>query len=135
MSDQSIPTWQDRMPAPHQQKYCTMNCGPHKGDKRSRAQRMEDCEDCDTITDHGDPIAARDAEITDLRAALSQRAPISDAEIHDVLCNAKLQIEYLHIKFSETETGNQAIAQIESILAAQGDMSAAIDRWRRRVEK
>jgi DNA-directed RNA polymerase specialized sigma subunit len=45
------------MPAPRQQKYCTMNC--------SGGQRP--CGDCGTETVHGDPISARDAEIADLR--------------------------------------------------------------------
>jgi|GEM_PF-2916075 len=73
MSNQQIPTWQERMPAPYPQKYCTMNCGAYKDDKRSRAQRMDECGDCVTVAVHGDPIAARDAEIADLRAALSQQ--------------------------------------------------------------
>ena len=75
MSNQQIPTWQERMPAPYPQKYCTMNCGAYKDDKRSRAQRMDECGDCVTVAVHGDPIAARDAEIADLRAALSQQVP------------------------------------------------------------
>jgi len=33
------------------------------------------------------------------------------------LCVAKLQIEYLHDKFAETGSGNQALAQIQAALS------------------
>lgn len=32
-------------------KRCTMNCGLAKGDTRTRAQMMEDCDDCDVLTE------------------------------------------------------------------------------------
>ena len=32
-------------------KRCTMNCGLAKGDTRTRAQMMKDCDDCDVLTE------------------------------------------------------------------------------------
>lgn len=65
----TVPTWQERMPAPRKQKYCAMNCS---GGERP-------CEDCDTETIYDDHVAARDAEIADLRAALAA-APLPQVQ-------------------------------------------------------
>jgi hypothetical protein len=60
-----IKTWRERMPAPRIEYRCAMNCWP-----RNPGQA---CGDCMSITVHGDPIAARDAEIAELRAELATR--------------------------------------------------------------
>lgn len=60
-----IPTWKERMPAPRIEMQCSMNCSPRGGP----------CEECWPVTVHGDKVAARDAEIADLRAALAGRQP------------------------------------------------------------
>ena len=33
-------------------KRCTMNCGQHGSDPRSRAEMMFQCEDCETLSEH-----------------------------------------------------------------------------------
>lgn len=55
-----IKTWQERMPKPRIAYQCDMNCSPRSEGK--------DCGDCMPVRVYGDPVAARDAEIADLRA-------------------------------------------------------------------
>ncbi|HCN89491.1 MAG TPA: hypothetical protein DIT28_09995 [Oxalobacteraceae bacterium] len=115
------------MPAPRQQKYCTMNCGPHNDDKRNRAQRMAECDTCAIETVYGDPIDARDAEIADLRAALSQRAPISDAEIHELWQQSysdTRKVIGFGVGSHDRTRLKHPVAFARALLAAQGDMSA-----------
>ncbi len=59
-----IPTWRERMPEPRTEYRCDMNC--------SRSKPSEECGDCLPETVRGDAIAARDAEIADLRARIEQ---------------------------------------------------------------
>jgi hypothetical protein len=61
--NQNIKTWQERMPAPRTEMQCVMNCYPRHGV----------CNDCEPVTIYGDPVAARDAEIAELRAACAHR--------------------------------------------------------------
>lgn len=68
---QHIKTWMERMPKPWWEKVCDMNCSP-------RPRRLDDCPDCISVKQYGDPIAARDAEIAELRAA-PEAAPSSAA--------------------------------------------------------
>jgi hypothetical protein len=58
---QDIKTWQERMPAHHTEMRCAMNCFPRHGV----------CDDCEPGKIYGGPVAARDAEIADLRAAIA----------------------------------------------------------------
>lgn len=59
---QTIMTWRERMPEPRIVYQCGMNCWP-------RSEGIA-CGDCYPVKVHGDPVAARDAEIAELRAAL-----------------------------------------------------------------
>ena len=59
-----IKTWQERLPAPRTVMRCTMNCSPS----------IPPCEDCLPEKVLGDAVAARDAEIAELRTVLAQRA-------------------------------------------------------------
>lgn len=67
---QHIKTWIERMPNPWWEKVCDMNCSP-------RPRRLDDCPDCVRVKRYGDPIAARDEEIAELRALIA--APSSAA--------------------------------------------------------
>lgn len=60
----NIKKWPERMPAPRKEYQCAANCYP--------SNPGPDCIDCMPVTVHGDPIAARDAEIAELRAALER---------------------------------------------------------------
>lgn len=62
---ESILTWQQRMPAPRAAFQCAMNCS----DAGMGRVLEKDCGDCMAIKVFGDPVAARDAEIADLRDA------------------------------------------------------------------
>lgn len=73
-----VKTWQERMPKPKTAWHCAMNCS---GIFNKPADF--NCGDCEPFTIRGDPIAARDAEIADLRAALrayGQRAAVAVPE-------------------------------------------------------
>lgn len=61
-----VKTWQERMPKPKTAWRCVMNCSGAFG-KVPEAN----CGDCEPFTVHGDPVAARDIEIAELRAALA----------------------------------------------------------------
>lgn len=60
-----IKTWVERMPKPRVEYQCSMNCSPCSPGRA--------CGDCAPVKVYGDPIAARDAEIAELRAELATR--------------------------------------------------------------
>lgn len=64
-ADRNVATWQERMPPPRAAYQCSMNCSS----VGMGAVREENCGDCMPITIEGDSVAARDAEIADLRMA------------------------------------------------------------------
>ena len=61
-----IKTWQERMPELKTAWQCAMNCSG-----MGQKSPGDNCGDCESYTVHGDPVAARDAEISDLRVALA----------------------------------------------------------------
>ncbi|WP_314439469.1 hypothetical protein [Massilia timonae] len=69
-----VKTWQQRMPKPRHAYMCDMNCSRDR-----RHNSPTSCGDCMGVMVHGDPVAARDAEIAELRAALASRP----AEVDD----------------------------------------------------
>jgi hypothetical protein len=75
----AVPTWQQRIPSPRKEKYCTMNC----------SGGVRPCEDCGTETIYGDHVAARDAEIADLRAALAATVKAVPSEALDLMKEAR----------------------------------------------
>jgi hypothetical protein len=58
-----IKTWKERMPAPTTGWHCDMNCSPR--------DEGAECGDCMRVKVYGDPVAARDAEIAELRDRLA----------------------------------------------------------------
>lgn len=104
----AIRTWQERMPAPRAAFYCSMNCsgvGMH-------AIRDDDCGDCGSTTVHGDPIAARDAEIAELRTALAAKAEgLADArnlvpgKMHCARCRFSLIRKSLYVQSGTVGAG------------------------------
>ena len=75
MSGNIIKTWQERMPAPRPWFACDMNCSDS-----SKRDFSTGCGDCMRIKIYGDPVAARDAEIAELRAALVKVEPMPTSE-------------------------------------------------------
>lgn len=72
----------------------------------------------------GDPVTGphRQADIycSEADARLIAAAP----EMHDALKECVAQIEYLHVKFRETGSGNGVLSQVRAILAKiDGDQS------------
>lgn len=72
----AIPTWQERMPEPRRAYTCDMNCS---SDRRHNSPTS--CGDCMPVVVRGDSVAARDAEIADLRAALAAQCQGAQASI------------------------------------------------------
>lgn len=68
-----IATWQERMPEPRNEFRCSMNCSPRHGV----------CDDCMPVTVRGDAVAARDAEIADLRMALANSLAAASEGMED----------------------------------------------------
>ena len=62
-----VATWQERLPEPRRVYTCDMNCsGPDR-----RHNSPTSCGDCMPHMAYGDPVAARDAEIAELRAIVA----------------------------------------------------------------
>jgi hypothetical protein len=77
----AVLTWQERMPQPRAAFQCAMNCsGAGMGKVLEQS-----CGDCMPIKVYGDPLAARDAEIIDLRAAVAARDALVGVDAHEAV--------------------------------------------------
>ena len=121
-----IATWQERLPAPRTVMRCTMNCSPSN----------PPCEDCMPEKVLGNAVAARDAEIAELRATLAKLAAQSD-QTQEAMNRACRDLPEFYEVLVELENGYGGVCWRDPFGAAHDiegdgnlaeDISEAIDK-------